>query len=1113
MSQVTRARAAPTATSSWKLKATLRGVYGSLLYEFFDSSSKDGVVSLLDEIKVESLTVTYTYEGKDASKFVIDGTLFLGSLPLQLNFEHTKSEWQFKANLSLDIDPPETTIQEIATHIFGPELDLPDFVGDIKITPPKDKDAVGLEIISQDSTENPEKKDLLFVAWLDFSGFSFQAVQFQAAGPSSGPKPAAQRAFLIAVNPLAMVKDIPLVGDLPQPFDQMLFVYVQGQKKGGDVGAGLNHKDMTSINALLAGQRAPLPYKITKKKYNDTDIVLPSGSHFMLLRKSPKGAATVVLDYVFGKPKGSQSYQAIITQYSTALVAEETSNPGSSKAPYEKSIGPLSIRNMGLKFATGSPPTLSILMDASVVVGPIGVGLLGFGLVIPIKKGTTLHNLPVPTFAIAGLAVSFDRSPVILSGMFEHLVTKESDTYQGAATISFTPYLFQAAGFYGEIGVKPNVFESSFVYFMLNGPLATLEFAEIKGVTGGFGYNTFLKFPDAKNVTQFPMINVPQTQDPKDALSSLISSGWFFPQKGSFWVAAGLTVLAFEVLQVQAVVVIEWNPSIKLGLFGVATADMPPGAPDARKFVHVQLGIVAAVDFNAGTLKIEGQLTPSSYVLDPSCHLEGGFGFYTWFSNSESSAAGDFVFTIGGYHRSFKPPAQYPTPPRLAISWSYDSAISIRGEAYFAITPKACMGGGRLDASLTLGPLYAFFDAYADFLINYKPFHFTAEGGLSVGVRFTLDLWICTIHIGVEISATLYLQGPPIAGRVHVNFWVFGFDIDFGHLEGPPDPILSWQKFYEMVLQADLSKGSQSLLSGPADSLATAPLPPPHVFSCNRGLIPSGKQKSNPNDECWNVRGAVFQFTIGCKVAIDHATIITGQLDSSDPLPPLEVNGNGQPIFARPMHLISALSSKLKVTITPVPPKVALFTEGTQPKVPRWDTAQMVIKSVPTALWGKYDSKLDPSSSSNSDPNHLPDLLSGDKSTIPLPMAIQISSPKPVLSSDLIPAFQYKTFFTETVSKVPFPTIPAANPAWYPTPEAPPEKQWDTVRTLWSGTPKLGPGAAENAVKLWANLSLTQWDLTSVGAVTGKAPAKLLVKETFETLFLEAPRVGVAAAA
>ncbi|KMU74065.1 hypothetical protein CISG_03994 [Coccidioides immitis RMSCC 3703] len=1029
--------AAPTATSSWKLKATLRGVYGSLLYEFFDSSSKDGVVSLLDEIRVESLTVTYTYEGKDASKFVIDGTLFLGSLPLQLNFEHTKSEWQFKANLSLDIDPPETTIQEIATHIFGPELDLPDFVGDIKITPPKDKDAVGLEIISQDSTENPEKKDLLFVAWLDFLGFSFQAVQFQAAGPSSGPKPAAQR--------------------------------------------------------LSLSQLTRSPWLRTSRSLGICLSRLTRCCSFMSrVRK-----------------RGATQYYSVFHR----SCSRRTSNPGSSKAPYEKSIGPLSIRNMGLKFSTGSPSTLSILMDASVVVGPIGVGLLGFGLVIPIKKGTTLHNLPVPTFAIAGLAVSFDRSPVILSGMFEHLVTKESDTYQGAATISFTPYLFQAAGFYGEIGVKPNVFESSFVYFMLNGPLATLEFAEIKGVTGGFGYNTFLKFPDAKNVTQFPMINVPQTQDPKDALSSLISSGWFFSQKGSFWVAAGLTVLAFEVLQVQAVVVIEWNPSIKLGLFGVATADMPPGAPDARKFVHVQLGIVAAVDFNAGTLKIEGQLTPSSYVLDPSCHLEGGFGFYTWFSNSESSAAGDFVFTIGGYHRSFKPPAQYPTPPRLAISWSYDSAISIRGEAYFAITPKVCMGGGRLDASLTLGPLYAFFDAYADFLINYKPFHFTAEGGLSVGVRFTLDLWICTIHIGVEISATLYLQGPPIAGRVHVNFWVFGFDIDFGHLEGPPDPILSWQKFYEMVLQADLSKGSQSLLSGPADSLATAPLPCPHVFSCNRGLIPSGKQKSNPNDECWNVRGAVFQFTIGCKVAIDHATIITGQLDSSDPLPPLEVKGNGQPIFARPMHLTSALSSKLKVTITPVPPKVALFAEGTQPKVPRWDTAQMVIKSVPTALWGIYDSKFDPSSSSNPDPNRLPDLLSGDKSTIPLPMAIQISSPKPVLSSDLIPAFRYKTFFTETVTNVPFPTIPAANPAWYPTPEAPPEKQWDTVRTLWSGTPKLGPGAAENAVKLWANLSLTQWDLTSAGAVTGKAPAKLLVKETFETLFLEAPRVGVAAAA
>lgn len=31
-----------------------------------------------------------------------------------------------------------------------------------------------------------------------------------------------------------------------------------------------------------------------------------------------------------------------------------------------------------------------------------------------------------------------------------------------------------------------------------------------------------------------------------------------------------------------------------------------------------------------------------------------------------------------------------------------------------------------------------------------------------------------------EIGARLNVLGPPMAGRVHVDFWVFGFDIEFG---------------------------------------------------------------------------------------------------------------------------------------------------------------------------------------------------------------------------------------------------------------------------------------------------------------------------------------------
>ncbi|KAA8652938.1 uncharacterized protein ATNIH1004_001847 [Aspergillus tanneri] len=692
--------------------------------------------------------------------------------------------------------------------------------------------------------------------------------------------------------------------------------------------------------------------------------------------------------------------------------------------------------------------------------------------------------------------------------MFKHV----QETYQGAVTLSFDPYLFQAAGFYGtiEIAKTNEQFTSAFIYFILNGPLATFGFAEIRGVVGGFGYNNSLQFPSVTNVLDFPLITPPAATKPDEALKALMDGTWFFSKKDSFWLAAGLTVLAFEILNMQAALVVEWDPKVKIGLFAVATADMPAKAD--KKFAHVQLGMTAVLDLETGTLKIEGQLTPASYVLDPSCHLTGGFGFYTWFANDKSTSAGDFVFTIGGYHRSYQVPPYYPKPPRLAISWAYDTSISIRGEAYFAITPKVCMGGGRLDASLTLGALYAFFNAYADFLIKYNPFFFIADGGVSVGVRFTLDLWICTVHISIELSATLYIQGPPISGTVHVNFWVFGFDINFGSRDEHQNDPISLQAFYDQALQSDL----------PRNKGESKP-PPPFIFTCNQGLIPSSETnaKTSPNDadEVWNVRGAVFQFTVGCKFAIRNAIVVTGQLGTTEEDQKVQIPKDDKDmleLYAKPMQLKKSLMSTLTVTIRPIQERKELTASDEPVGVPKWEKATLIFKAVPVALWGYYDENEDPNNPNVRDPNQIGPLLRSDKHSVSQAMGITVSSPLPELSVyDKIKAFQYKTFFiNEAGGPYPFPRVPTVETLWDPLPEDRTSKAWENARRKWNGDPGLGKGAAETFVDLWAKLSFAQWNLTEAGAIRGTKPTSLVDNEdTFATLFLEAPRMGIPVAA
>jgi hypothetical protein len=39
------------------------------------------------------------------------------------------------------------------------------------------------------------------------------------------------------------------------------------------------------------------------------------------------------------------------------------------------------------------------------------------------------------------------------------------------------------------------------------------------------------------------------------------------------------------------------------------------------------------------------------------------------------------------------------------------------------------------------------------FFINYRPFHFIGDGGIAIGVRYSMDLLFVTIYIGIDISA------------------------------------------------------------------------------------------------------------------------------------------------------------------------------------------------------------------------------------------------------------------------------------------------------------------------------------------------------------------------
>ena len=150
-----------------------------------------------------------------------------------------------------------------------------------------------------------------------------------------------------------------------------------------------------------------------------------------------------------------------------------------------------------------------------------------------------------------------------------------------------------------------------------------------------------------------------------------------------------------------------------------------------------ELELKASFSPDTGLVAVEGQLTPQSFILSRDCHLIGGFAFYFWFSGPHQ---GEFVVTLGGYSPRFTPPAYYPQVPRLGLNWKVCQELTIKGELYFALTPKAVMAGGGMSAVWESGCIRAWFYVGADFLMVFTPLQYYLSAGVHLGASVRLNL-------------------------------------------------------------------------------------------------------------------------------------------------------------------------------------------------------------------------------------------------------------------------------------------------------------------------------------------------------------------------------------
>ena len=487
-----------------------------------------------------------------------------------------------------------------------------------------------------------------------------------------------------------------------------------------------------------------------------------------------------------------------------------------------KALGPVQLARVGCEwYGSGR---VGLLLDAAVDIGGLHLGLSGLGVSFAPFDLKHAH----PQFVLRGIDVRFRDGPVTIGGaLYETTIAGDAagtstTQYDGLLTLRAADFTVSAFGSYAVVAGAPSLF----VFGVLRRELGGSPAFRVYGLAAGFGYNRRLRLPAVDQVAEFPLVQAasdPKWLDPvtprpplpapmaqpaaaPDPVRAALERLHTFvpPAPGQYWLAAGIRFKSFEMVDSFALLGVSFGSEFSISVLGVSRISVPAQpASGQAPLCRADLALRAEFNPTAGVFSVQAQLGPASYVFSTDCKLSGGFAFCTWFKGPHQ---GDFVISLGGYHAAFKRPDHYPLVPRLALDWVVTPQVRITGELYFALTPRCVMAGGRLSAVYDGGWVRAWFTAYADFLIAWKPYHYEGRFGVSIGASVTIRINLLFVKISktftFQLGAELEVAGPPFAGTARVHFYIVSFTVGFG---GPraARPKVDWAQFRQSFLPAD----------------------------------------------------------------------------------------------------------------------------------------------------------------------------------------------------------------------------------------------------------------------------------------------------------------------
>jgi hypothetical protein len=696
----------------------------------------------------------------------------------------------------------------------------------------------------------------------------------------------------------------------------------------------------------------------------------------------------------------------------TPVTAAPTPSAGTGTSkPVGRQVGLVSVSAASVGFTPDGK--LKLLVDGSINVSGVSLGLIGLGLAIDPADLLSL-DLGGMEFSLEGLSLSY-QSTVSASGTLLRMAIKDSEgnptgryEYIGQVNIRAEQWGISGIGSYATL---ENGEPSAFIYASLIKHLGGPPVAVIKGVALGFGYNRGINVPPIKEVSKFPLVTALASPDleagvkkittkPNSASVAAIKGQFaklskYLPmESGQYMLAVGLKIETITLVDSVAVLMVELGERFTAHIVGRSFMKLPPKVK--LKIGAIEMAFKITLDPGQGLFAVDAILTPASFLFSKDCKLTGGFALRIWFGDNPYS--GDWMITLGGYHPKFAKPSHYPDVPRLGLYWEVLPGImQFKGGIYAAVTPAAIMAGGGYEATFNSGIVSAWYKVQADFIIIFDPFYLEANFSISVGIKVDL-----LFSISAEMTASVELWGPEFAGRAKVDLKVYSASFGFGP-DRAIDKRISWQTFrdkYVLVSQASTTNSSIRQIARKSTSTSATENTLSNVVITQGQL---GEHEISSDNIFFTVEPDLFEINISSQLPLNNIvlsnsplTVLSG-VDSSSSYDQIEAATSSNIVGDR--FSLAPMGGTSDAEVTDWDMAVVM----TGPAGMKF-TASSVITEMPLALWGD---NLEPDISSEQ--GNKP-LLTG--------LTIDAATTKPPGFTELVDADEFK--FQDVIENDPY---------------------------------------------------------------------------------------------